>query len=98
MTFEWQFRCTGGRGVSEYGSIGVLEYWSVGVLGCWGVGVLGCWSVGVMGRWGEDGEYQHVLFRDGSVFQHSVRTESRTRISRNIRLPRRNGSPRRDFL
>ncbi len=59
MTFEWQFRYTGGRGVSEYGSIGVLE----------------CWSVGVMGRWGEDGEYQHVLFRDGSVFQHSIRNE-----------------------
>jgi hypothetical protein len=25
-----------------------------------------------MGRWGEDGEYQHVLFRDGSVFHHSM--------------------------
>src|SRR5258707_10212858 len=54
MTFEWQFRYTGGRGVSEYWSIGVLEYWSIGVLEYWSIGVLEYWSIGVL-EWWSDG-------------------------------------------
>jgi len=31
MTFEWQFRSMGGRGLTEQGSDGVIECWSVGL-------------------------------------------------------------------